>query len=41
MRTVFQMAADCIDLSSEVATAVGIALRRAGRRARDAVAATR
>ena len=38
MRTVFGMAADFIDVSTEVATAVGIALRRVGRRALEAVA---
>jgi hypothetical protein len=41
VRTVFGMAADFIDVSTEVATAVGIALRRVGRRALEAVAGDR
>lgn len=40
MRSMFGFAADWIDVSTEVASALGTTLRRAGRRAWRAMAAT-
>jgi hypothetical protein len=41
LRSMFGLAADCIDVSTEVATAIGATIRRAGLRAWEVMAGTR